>query len=94
MMNKVYSFEDLTCWKKARTFKRGMYKLANRIPSFEEYALRSQIRRAPVSVAANIAKGMVVTVIRKKFNLPGIPGHPSLSFKIIFYSGLDAGYIT
>jgi four helix bundle protein len=51
------SFQDLIVWQKAHQFVLAIYKLSNSFPKSEIYGLTSQIRRASVSVSANIAEG-------------------------------------
>lgn len=51
------SFEDLVVWRKAHEFVLGIYKLTANFPKHETYSLTSQLRRAAVSVPANIAEG-------------------------------------
>ena len=51
------TFCDLTVWQKAHAFVLGVYRLSARFPSNETYGLSAQIRRAAVSVPANIAEG-------------------------------------
>src|SRR6266567_8605631 len=51
------SFEDLVVWRKAHEFVLGVYKLTATVPRQETYGLTSQLRRAAVSVAANVAEG-------------------------------------
>ena len=55
--NKVRRFEDLFVWKKAHQLVLGVYKATKEFPKEELYGLVSQIRRAAVSVPANIAEG-------------------------------------
>ena len=50
-------FRDLNVWKKAHDFVLGAYKATRELPKEERYGLTSQIRRASVSIAANIAEG-------------------------------------
>ena len=50
-------FKSLTTWQKAYNFALDIYKAAKEFPKDETYALVSQIRRASVSVSANIAEG-------------------------------------
>jgi hypothetical protein len=50
------SFQDLIVWQKAHQFVLAIYKLSNSFPKSEIYGLTSQIRRASVSVSANIAE--------------------------------------
>ncbi len=50
-------FEDLEVWQTAREFRKSVYAAARSFPKIEEYALANQIRRAAVSVTANIAEG-------------------------------------
>jgi four helix bundle protein len=51
------TFRDLTVWQKAHAFVLGVYRLSSRFPSHETYGLSARIRRAAVSVPANIAEG-------------------------------------
>ena len=51
------TFRDLIVWQKAHQFVLNAYKLSQRFPREEIYALTSQFRRAAVSIAANIAEG-------------------------------------
>jgi four helix bundle protein len=51
------SFEDLLVWRKAHEFVLKVYKLTSSFPKHETFGLSSQMRRAAVSIAANIAEG-------------------------------------
>lgn len=50
-------FEDLFVWKKAHELVLSVYKATKKYPKDELYGLVSQMRRAAVSVPANIAEG-------------------------------------
>ena len=51
------TFKDLLVWQKAHQLVLRNYKESNSFPVDERFGLTSQIRRASVSVAANIAEG-------------------------------------
>lgn len=51
------TFEDLIVWRKAHEYVLQVYRLTAGFPKSEVYGLSSQIRRAAVSVAANVAEG-------------------------------------
>jgi four helix bundle protein len=51
------TFEDLECWKAARTLRQKVSVFLKSLPSEEKYDLASQIRRSSRSVGANIAEG-------------------------------------
>jgi four helix bundle protein len=51
------TFQDLVVWQKAHRFVLDVYRFSNDFPKSEHYGLTSQLRRAAVSVAANIAEG-------------------------------------
>jgi four helix bundle protein len=50
-------FEDLVVWQRAIELTVCIYKLTRSLPKDELYGLVSQMRRAGVSVASNIAEG-------------------------------------
>ena len=54
---RASSFRDLIVWKKAHEFVLSVYKLTDHFPKQEAYGLTSQMRRAAVSIPANIAEG-------------------------------------
>lgn len=51
------SFKDLVVWQRAIELTVAVYKLTNTFPASEQFGLVSQLRRAAVSVASNIAEG-------------------------------------
>ena len=51
------SYRNLKVWQKAIDIVVGCYKLGDTFPKHEIYGLTSQLRRAAVSVPANIAEG-------------------------------------
>ncbi len=53
----IQSFTDLDAWKSAHELGLLIYKLTSDFPSHEQFGLSSQMRRAAVSVASNIAEG-------------------------------------
>lgn len=56
----VKSFRDLLVWQKAMNLADAIYTLTASFPRTEMFGLTSQIRRAAVSIPANIAEGRAV----------------------------------
>ncbi len=54
---KIESFQDLVVWQKSMDLVTECYQLAHRLPPNEQYGLASQMRRAAVSIPANISEG-------------------------------------
>lgn len=54
---KLKSYRDLEVWKKSIKLAKAVYQLSARFPPEEKFGLTSQVRRAVISVAANIAEG-------------------------------------
>jgi len=50
-------FQDLVVWQKAHGWVLSMYRMTENFPRHELFGLTSQMRRAAVSVPANIAEG-------------------------------------
>jgi four helix bundle protein len=50
-------FRDLLVWRKAHQFVLAIYQLTAAFPKTEIYGLTQQLRRAAVSIPANIAEG-------------------------------------
>lgn len=56
-MEKTHSFRDLIVWQKAHQFVLEIYNTTKQFPKEEIFALTSQVRRAAISIAANISEG-------------------------------------
>lgn len=57
MEAKERGFRELLVWRQAMDLARDCYFLTKKLPREELYGLTSQIRRAAVSIPANIAEG-------------------------------------
>lgn len=55
---KVYYFENLDVWKNARILAKDVYQITNSFPDNEKFGITNQIRRATLSISANIAEGI------------------------------------
>jgi four helix bundle protein len=53
----VKTYRELVAWQQAMDLAEAVYASAARLPVQEQYGLSSQMRRAAVSIAANIAEG-------------------------------------
>ena len=53
----IKSYKDLDVWQKAMQLAEDCYRATREFPREEVYGITSQIRRAAVSVPANIAEG-------------------------------------
>ncbi|HMR99540.1 MAG TPA: four helix bundle protein [Anaerolineales bacterium] len=51
------NYRDLIVWQDAIKIAKTVYKLVEKFPKHENYALADQLRRAAVSVPSNIAEG-------------------------------------
>lgn len=51
------SFQDLLVWRKSHELTLAVYRLTSAFPKHETFGLSLQMRRAAVSISANIAEG-------------------------------------
>jgi four helix bundle protein len=56
-MSKPFTYRDLVVWKLGMNLAEDCYKATDAFPKSELYGLTSQLRRAAVSIPANIAEG-------------------------------------
>jgi four helix bundle protein len=56
-MDPSRSFQELIVWQKAHAFVLEVYRVSESFPRTEIYGLTSQLRRAAISIPANIAEG-------------------------------------
>ena len=56
-LEDVGDYRDLRVWKKTRQLTLALYDITERFPHHEIFGLTSQLRRAAVSIGANLAEG-------------------------------------
>jgi four helix bundle protein len=56
-MGKIERFEEIDAWKKARELTKIIYEITAKGDIAKDFALKDQLRRAVVSIMANIAEG-------------------------------------
>ena len=54
---KITRFEDLECWKEARNIVNRVYSVCRTDGFRRDYSLTDQLKRAAISIMANIAEG-------------------------------------
>lgn len=71
-MEKTKTFKELIVWQKAHLLVLSVYKITRNFPKDETYALTNQMRRASVSIAANIAEGYKKKTLANKLHFLNI----------------------
>ncbi len=56
---KVKDYKELTVWQRGVDLANAVYDATEEFPKQEQYGLISQMRRAAVSIPANIAEGFM-----------------------------------
>jgi len=57
MTSEIRSYRDLRVWNEAMTLAESCYRFSQEFPREELFGLTSQIRRAAISIPANVAEG-------------------------------------
>jgi four helix bundle protein len=67
-VSEIRSFKELRVWQGAMSLVESVYRLSIAFPAEENYGLKSQIRRAAVSIPSNIAEGHTRASTREYLN--------------------------
>src|SRR5947207_10294033 len=54
---QMQDFRNLSVWQRARRLTKSVYEMTSDYAGSEEFGLKSQMRRATVSICSNIAEG-------------------------------------
>lgn len=93
MREKAESFQQLEVWGIAHSLVIKIYDITKLFPSEEKYLLVPQIRRAAVSVPANIAEGFKKRTIRDKVNFYNIAQGSLEEVRYYLILSKDLGYL-
>lgn len=89
----MQSFQDLKVWQEAHRFVLDIYKATKLYPSDERFGLISQMRRASVSIPANIAEGFRRRGIKDKLRFYNISEASLEEVKYYIILSRDLGYL-
>lgn len=73
-MEKLKSDKELIVWQKSMELTKTIFSLTAQFPKSEIYGLTSQIRRAAISIPANIAEGQARHTTQQFIQFLGIAG--------------------
>jgi four helix bundle protein len=93
-MEKVWQFQQLKVWQEAHKLVLSVYKITRQFPNDERFGLVSQMRRAAVSVPANIAEGFKRRGIQEKVRFYNISEGSLEELKYYFILSKELGYIS
>ncbi|HEY3122620.1 MAG TPA: four helix bundle protein [Thermoanaerobaculia bacterium] len=91
---KVRTFEDLEVWKLARHLTQSVYEVSARGDFARDGPLRSQIRRAAISVMSNIAEGFERDGNREFQQFLALSKASSGEVRSHLYAALDQRYLS
>ena len=89
----IQSFEQLEVWKRAHALVLDVYRITDAYPNCEKFGLVSQMRRAAVSVPANIAEGFKRRGVRDKNRFYNFAQGSLEELRYYFILSRDLSYI-
>jgi four helix bundle protein len=91
---RVSDFTDLETWQFARRLRKELFHVVRSFPSDERYSLSSQIKRASISVTANLAEGFGRYSYQENIQFCRQSRGSLYELRDHLTTALDAGYIS
>ena len=89
----IERFEDIEAWKEARKIVKRVYRVCSINGFKRDYSLADQMRRAAVSIMANIAEGYARNGNREFIRFLFIAKSSAAELQSHLYVAMDQGYI-
>ncbi len=86
-------FEEIQSWQKAREVTQKVYSISNSEKFSKDFSLRDQIKRASISIMANIAEGHGRRTSTEFANFLNIARGSAIEVQSHLYVALDLKYI-
>jgi four helix bundle protein len=93
-MGPIKHFRQLEVWQEAHRLVLMVYQVTRKYPSDERFGLTSQMRRAAVSIAANVTEGFKRHGIQDKIRFYNISEASLEELKYYFLLSKDLEYIS
>ena len=91
-MSSFQKFEEIIAWQKARVLTKRIYQVTREAGFSRDFGLSDQIRRASVSIMANIAEGFGRRTNKDFANFLVIAHASAAETQSHLYIALDLGY--
>ena len=91
---KIERFEEIQSWQRARELNRQIYEITKDAHFSKDFSLRDQIRRATVSIMANIAEGFGRKSKKEFANFLNMAHGSAAEVQCHLYIALDQNYIS
>ncbi len=92
--NMKHNFRKLSFWVKARILVKDIYQMTASFPKEEQWGITLQMRRAAVSVPANIAEGCGRDTDKQLIHFLSIANGSICELETFIYLAEDLKYIT
>lgn len=91
---EVYGYRKLIAYQKAKEVVKRSYKLLNKFPAEERFALCDQLRRASISITSNIAEGVTRYSVKDKAHFIEISYGSLMEVSSQFEIAEELGYVS
>lgn len=92
-MAPITRFEDIRAWQEARSLVKQIYSITEVGLFAKDFGLRDQLRRAAISICANIAEGFDCDSSIEFARFLGIARRSAVEVQSLLYAALDVGYV-
>jgi four helix bundle protein len=92
-MPKINRFEEVQAWQKARELNKEIYNTTGTFSFSKDFSLRDQVRKASVSIMANIAEGFGRRSKKEFSNFLNMAHGSAAEVQCHLYVALDLQYI-
>lgn len=93
MGEEIFGYRKLVAYQKAKEIVKRTYKLLEKFPADERYAMCDQLRRASVSITSNIAEGTNRFSVKDKAHFVEMAYGSLMEVSSQFEIAEDLGYI-
>jgi len=91
---EVFGYRKLIAYQKAKEVVKRTYKLLKKFPAEERFAMCDQLRRASVSITANIAEGVTRYSVKDKAHFIEMAFGSLMEVSSLFEVAEELDYIT
>lgn len=93
MNDEIKGYKRLLVWQKAHQFVLLVYKYTKEFPKYELFGLTAQIRRAVISIGANIVEGQASNSKKEFLSFLNMANRSLVETEYFLETAVDLGYL-